>query len=174
MVWEPSAVEASLIATTVTLIGILITNQAKVSEFRQQWINALRDDAATLVTHSLIIHAADAEDDIDDSYLKVHQTTARIRLLLNPKEDASQEVIVAMNSVRDANHHATEFKEMNECINEFTVAVQKVLKSEWKRVKYGEPLYRSIFIIAVLGVLASLSMYLHQRFGLFLPLVPLH
>ena len=64
MVWEPNAVEAGLIATGVTLIGILITNQAKVSEFRQKWIDALRDDAATLITHTLIIHAASAEDDL--------------------------------------------------------------------------------------------------------------
>ena len=81
MTWQPTAVEVSVIATIVTLLGILITNQAKVSEFRQQWINALRDDVATLITHSLILHAADGETDADESYLQVHQTSARICLL---------------------------------------------------------------------------------------------
>jgi hypothetical protein len=61
MHWVPSTVEAALIATAVTIIGILITNQAKVSEFRQLWINALRDDAASLISHTLIIHAADTK-----------------------------------------------------------------------------------------------------------------
>jgi hypothetical protein len=165
MTWEPTAVEASVIATVVTLLGILITNQAKVSEFRQQWINALRDDVATLITHSLILHAADAEDDTDESYLQVHQTTARIRLRLNPEEAASQEVIGAINEVREANHHATDFDEMNQRINVLTVAVQKVLKKEWKRVKYGEPLYRVVFVVAVVAALLSLYAYLHQRTG---------
>lgn len=67
MNWIPNTEEASSIATAVTLIGILITNQAKVSEFRQLWINALRDDAATLISHTLIVHGAHAGDNIDCS-----------------------------------------------------------------------------------------------------------
>src|SRR5271166_1102612 len=171
MAWEPSAVEASLIATAITLLGILITTQAKVSEFRQQWINALRDDVAALITHSLILHAANAEDDTDESYLQIHQTTARITLRLNPQEDATKEILAAMNEVREANHRATDFAEMNQCINELTVAVQKVLKKEWKRVKYGEPLYRVVFLLAITGALLSLCMYLHQKFGWSIHLV---
>jgi len=165
MGWEPSAVEASLIATAITLLGILITNQAKVSEFRQQWINALREDIAALITHTLILHAANAEDDTNESYLQIHQTTARTILRLNPEEDASKEVVAAINEVRAANHRATDFAEMNQRINELTVAVQKVLKKEWKRVKYGEPLYRVVFLLAITGSLLSLGMYLHQKFG---------
>src|SRR5271170_4253357 len=105
----PNAEEVALIATAVTLIGILITNQAKVSEFRQLWINALRDDAATLISHTLIIHTAKAEENIDESYLQVHQTTARIRLRLNPDEPKTKKIIAAMNNMRDANHTETEF-----------------------------------------------------------------
>ena len=173
MTWQPTAVEVSVIATFVTLFGILITNQAKVSEFRQQWINALRDDVATLITHSLILHAADGETDADESYLQVHQTSARIRLRLNPKEKPSQAIIAAMNEVREANHRATDFAEMSECIDVLTVAVQKVLKKEWKRVKYGEPLYRVVFLAAIVAALLSLFVaallslyaYVHQRTG---------
>jgi hypothetical protein len=165
MTWEPNAVEVSVIATIVTLLGILITNQAKVSEFRQQWINALRDDVATLITHSLILHAAEAEDDTDESYLQVHLTSARIGLRLNPKEKPSQAVIAAMNEVREANHHVTGFDEMNQSINALTVAVQKVLKKEWRRVKYGEPLYRVVFLVAIIAALLSLYAYLRQRTG---------
>jgi len=165
MTWQPTAVEVSVIATIVTLLGILITNQAKVSEFRQQWINALRDDVATLITHSLILHAADAEDDTAPSYLQIHLTTARIRLRLNPEEEPSQDVIAAMNEVREANHSATDFAEMNECINVLTVAVQRVLKNEWKRVKYGELLYRIVFLAAIVAALLSIYAYVHQRTG---------
>ena len=54
------AVEAALIAGGVSFAGLLITNQSKVSEFRQTWINALREDVATVITHALEIHAAKA------------------------------------------------------------------------------------------------------------------
>jgi len=157
MSWEPNTVEAGLIATGVTLIGILITNQAKVSEFRQKWIDALRDDAATLITHTLIVHAADAQDDIDGSYTKIHEATARIQLRLNPKEASTEEIVIAMNEMRNANHYATEFSELNERVNEFTRAVQAVLKNEWKRVKWGEPLYRWVFGAVVLGMITFLT-----------------
>ena len=139
------------------LIGILVTNQAKVSEFRQLWINALRDDAATFISHTLTIHAAGLEDNVDESFLQVHLTTARIVLRLNPKEKKTKAVIVAMNEMRNANHTATEFSELNERISVFTGAMQNVLRTEWRRVKWGEPLYRGVF--AALVIVLALSLY---------------
>jgi hypothetical protein len=164
MNWIPSAEEAALIATAVTLIGILITNQAKVSEFRQLWINALRDDAATLISHTLIVHAAHAGENNDESYLQIHQTTARIRLRLNPDEPKTKKIISAMNNMRDANHAATEFSVMNQRVDEFTKAVQNVLRSEWRRVKWGEPLYRIIFVLVAVGMLLSFTAILHRSY----------
>jgi hypothetical protein len=161
MFWEPSTIEAALIATGVTLLGILITNQAKVSEFRQQWINALRDDAASLITHTLMLHGSTAEND-DESYSQLHQTTSRIRLRLNPKEENTLAVIAAMNNMREANHSMAAFPEMNQYVDEFTVAVQKVLKTEWRRVKFGEPLYRVIFLLVILSAMFLLGSFLYQ------------
>jgi hypothetical protein len=164
MDWIPNTEEAALIATAVTLIGILITNQAKVSEFRQLWINALRDDASTLISHTLIVHAAHAGENIDESYLQIHQTTARIRLRLNPDEPKTKKVISAMNNMRDANHAETEFSVMNQRVDEFTKVVQNVLRSEWRRVKWGEPLYRVIFFLVTLGMLLSFGVILHKSY----------
>lgn len=164
MNWTPSAEEAALIATAVTLIGILITNQAKVSEFRQLWINALRDDSALLISHTLIVHAAHAEENIDESYLQIHQTTARIRLRLNPDEPRTKKVLSAMNNMRDANHAGAEFSVTNQHVDEFTKAIQNVLRSEWRRVKWGEPLYRTIFSLVAAGMLISFAVILHKSY----------
>jgi hypothetical protein len=164
MNWIPNAEEAALIATAVTLIGILITNQAKVSEFRQLWINALRDDAATLISHTLIVHGAHAGDNVDESYLQIHQTTARITLRLNPDEPKTKRIISAMNNMRDANHAETAFSVMNQHVVEFTRAVQNVLRGEWRRVKWGEPLYRIIFFLVAVGMLLSLIVILHKSY----------
>lgn len=172
MAWVPNAEEAALIATGVTLIGILITNQAKVSEFRQLWINALREDAATLISYTLKLHAADAEDDVDDSFLQIHQTTARITLRLNPDEPKTQQIIAAMNNMRDANHAVTEFTVMNEHVAEFTKAMQDVLRTEWRRVKWGEPLYRVIFILVAIVMLISFCVVLYQSTPWLTHLIP--
>jgi hypothetical protein len=151
--WEPNTIEAGLIATGVTLIGILITNQAKVSDFRQQWINALREDAATLVTHTFVVYSAKAGENIDDSYIQLNQVSARIRLRLNPKEKDTDAIITAMNKMRDANHSSVDFTKLTEYVNEFVAAIHKVLKKEWRRVKFGEPLYRIVFAAVMLGLL---------------------
>lgn len=163
MPWEPNTIEAGLIATGVTLLGILITNQAKVSEFRQKWIDALREDAAILVTHTFAIYGAKAGQNVDESFIELNQSSARIRLRLNPKEKETHAIIAAMNKMRDANHTVSEFPKIAEHVNEFVVAVQTVLKKEWKRVKYGEPLYRVVFILVIVGVLFFLISLLHQH-----------
>jgi hypothetical protein len=70
-----------------------------------------------------------------------------------------------MNNMREANHHAIEFAEMNQRINEFSEAIQKVLKKEWTRVKFGEPLYRVVFILVAAGLLLSASVFLQQNYS---------
>jgi hypothetical protein len=162
--WEPNTIEAGLIATGITLLGILITNQAKVSEFRQKWIDALRDDAAMLITHTLMIHAASKDDDIDESFVQVQQTIARIRLRLNPKEPRTEAVVAAMNEMRAANHaeNEVEFAVLNQRIDAFTNAVQDVLKTEWKRVKYGEPLYKWVLRLVIASVVVFAIAYVHS------------
>ncbi len=35
------------------------TNRAKVSDFRQKWIDALREDAATLITHTFFVRGVE-------------------------------------------------------------------------------------------------------------------
>ena len=41
------AVVAALIAGTVSLLGLIISKEQKTSEFRQAWIDALRNDLIT-------------------------------------------------------------------------------------------------------------------------------
>ena len=72
--------------------------------------------------------------------------------------------MTAMNEMRNANHYATEHDELNERINTFTVAVQNVLKKEWKRVKWGEPLYRSVFVLVTVGMLLFLGDILYHGY----------
>lgn len=161
MSWMPDAVGAALIAGGVSLAGLLITNQSKVSEFRQSWINALRDDVATLITHALEIHSATTITDGNPSFAKVQEATARIQLRLNPKEDESIVLISAMGGLRQAIHSNTTFEQVNAEVVKLTEATQAILKKEWRRVKTGEPFYKWTrrLLVATLAVLAAVTIY---------------
>lgn len=166
--WVPNAIEAGLIATAVTLLGILITNQAKVSEFRQKWIDALREDAATLVTHTFFVHGVklreETDADLSESYIQINQVSARIRLRLNPEEKESRVIISAMDKMSNAGHHVSQVLNVAQYEREFEAAVQVVLKKEWRRVKWGEPLYRTVAILVIAGVLFFLINVLRQHY----------
>jgi hypothetical protein len=52
------AVAAALIAGLISLLGLIISKEQKVSDFRQAWIDALRSDIAAVITHAQSIHGA--------------------------------------------------------------------------------------------------------------------
>jgi hypothetical protein len=69
-----------------------------------------------------------------------------------------------MNKMRDANHTATEFDFMNERVDVFTKAIQDVLRNEWRRVKWGEPLYRIVFCLVTFGMVVSFIVILNKSY----------
>jgi hypothetical protein len=152
MQWMSNAVGAAIIAGIGSFIGILITRQSKVSEFRQEWINSLRTEVASLISHAFTIYDWDGKksDRFDVAFAEVHRLTALITLRLNPKEPESLALIAAMNDLRESIHTAdAKFELINTKVNALTSTTQKVLKTEWRRVKRGEPLYRWCFRITV-------------------------
>ena len=177
MVWEPNAVDASLVATVAALLGVLVTNQGKVSEFRQKWIDALREDASALVTNTYFVAGARLRGNveasrIDESVIQINQVSARIRLRLNPKEKQTDAILAAMNKIETVNQGAAALLDLVKYVDEFVAAVQKVLKKEWRRVKWGEPLYRGVFVLAIVAVLLSVLAFMHQNFNWHIAFIP--
>ncbi len=131
MAWLPDAVEAALIAGGVSLAGLLIANQSRISGFRQEWINGLRDDVASLVAHALEIQSGKSPTKLGDEsnplFGKSHEVTARISLRLNPEEDESKAINKAMNDLRDVIHSPAGFDEVSLKANELIDATQAVL-----------------------------------------------
>jgi hypothetical protein len=171
--WLPDKDEVSVIALGVTVTGTLISNQSKISDFRQQWINTLREDAATLIAHTFVVYAASAGENLNESYLQLHQTSARIRLRLNPEEKRTLRVIAAMNEMRAANHTAPppDFSVLTGRVEEFAAAMQAVLKSEWRGVKWGEPLYRIVRVLVMTVALIWFAVFLWRSFPSILHLM---
>jgi hypothetical protein len=173
MPWLPDAVATALIAGWVTLAGFLITNHLKISELRQKWIDALRDDVALLITHALEINFAGTAEEVHPSFAKVNEASARIELRLNPKEDESLAMLIAIANLRESVYSRTAFEQVNAKVQELTRATQVVLKKEWQRVKDGEPLYRwTLRMVAAVFVVLLVTLFIQNKDLLYFLLHP--
>ena len=95
--------------------------KAKIAEFRQTWINNLRDAMAKLMGQGLGAHAPS----------DVIEATAKIQLLMNKNDDRypqltkfMKEYVIAMKS-GDQRYDSSEFIEL----------CQDILKNEWEVLK---------------------------------------
>ncbi|MBU4485699.1 MAG: hypothetical protein KKD38_02100 [Candidatus Delongbacteria bacterium] len=149
----------ALIAISGSFIGLIITKESKISEFRQKWIDNLRDDISKLMgslcefsTSRLITNhsSGSPETEKDKQFIQnnlqvikeIFTLLHRITLRLNPKKDIQLinvlnqiEVLLTEPSMLD-NEKCFEF-----VTNDLKLQSHDLLKREWERVKKGEPFY---------------------------------
>ena len=164
------AVSAAVVAGAVSFVLSVLSKEQKTSEFRQAWIDNLREDlanfASVVVIHDIILARMNRGEDLKSIESAVGATAiadfktieiARLRILLrlNPLEHATlierMDAIYSLTADEEFGSPGT----LKQLISEFTEEAQRVLKSEWKRVKRGEPTFRvtkwaSIVITAIL------------------------
>lgn len=172
------AIVAALITGLLSLLGLIISKEHKVSEFRQDWINSLRSELASLISHANAIHGAGAaalgsEADIWKvvryDFVGINLAAANIRLRLNPKEKEAKAVLEKIENLEKLLEpgRSMDYSEMNRVEKELVAEAQMLLKNEWMRVRRGEAAYRfskaAAFII-VLGGLFSLMVLTVTRF----------
>jgi hypothetical protein len=168
------AIVAALITGLVSFLGLIISKEQKVSEFRQAWIDSLRSELAALISHANAIHgagtaalgsASEAWKVVRDDFVGINEAAANIRLRLNPKEKAAKAVLVKIENLEQllAPGRAMNYAEMSRIEKELVAEAQVLLKNEWLRVRRGEAAYRfakaAAFIIVFGGlvVLAGLA-----------------
>lgn len=146
----------TVVAALVSVLGLIITKEQKVSDLRQAWIDELRNDLALYVSYLNAMHSSlwaggsyqhgsspeEAWRVSKEDYSGANRTLARILLRLNPKEHVTLvELIKALDSEfypgRLPNPESLDRLE-HDTVSE----AQAVLKMEWERVKRGEPIYR--------------------------------
>lgn len=151
------AVLAALITSSISFVNLVISKDQKTSDFRQSWIDALRDDLSKMIGHIFNISAVvdyyiwkykDDKDKAMEEVVKVagpnialvSELYHRIILRLNPKDDKDLvEAVTAlydMLSVIETNMIKQE--EIDKTSARITELSHKLLKKEWKRVKRGE------------------------------------
>jgi hypothetical protein len=161
---------AALIAGGIAHSNLIISKEAKTSEFRQAWIDALRAELAIFFastrTMARAAQEARAYHAQEDSKLRevnakfhisgekiteirhaVADTFYKIKLRLNPQEpDHVQllnqlEALAAIQNAYLANADA-DIESIFQVAQDAADQAARVLKGEWKRVKVGEPVYR--------------------------------
>jgi hypothetical protein len=142
-------ISAAVVAGSIAFLASVFTKEGKTSEFRQAWIDGLRNDIAEFVSafYWLSDQAPLIEGDTDEGlkqlkeeFLKAELMQARIELRINPKEHA--DFVKALRGlVRIESFTFGESESRDAAVEEFVVQSQKLLKKEWKRVKRGEPAY---------------------------------
>jgi hypothetical protein len=180
----------AIIAGAFSLLGLVISKEQKVSEFRQIWIDALRNDVAELIAYANIIHAAllrfakqpnrDADQFLEknsENYIKVNSASSRIKLRLNGKEKESELLLNHISTLeallgKEPEKLADSQEEIEPINKRIQTGARRVLKSEWQRVKRGEWQYRvakSAAIALTLAALFSASLAVRSGFhlGLF-------
>ncbi len=159
-----TAIAAALVGALASFLGLIISKEQKVSEFRQVWISSLRTELADLIAYA--IAALEAVDDKDkrNHLIMLNRATANVRLRLNAAETQHIEVLGLILELEKffMTSNVCE-KDLNKLLKELAQKGSNLLKSEWERVKQGEDIYRlvtawslSIFI-AIFSVLIYFS-----------------
>lgn len=148
-------ISAALIAGFFSLLSLIVSKEQKVSEFRQQWIDNLRqeisDHIAALISLSTIFETAqNIANNVTEVESNLRQrvtaTYTSIKLRINPEDSntnirtLNQEVLRLLDEER-ALFNESKWREARLKCNEITSASIPMLKEEWKRVKKGESVY---------------------------------
>lgn len=147
-------VVAAIITASAGVAGYFLSKGHKVSEFRQDWINALRDDLGILISRSaalISLNAAGFESGLEhwkvgrEEFVEIGSASARIRLRLNHAEDSAVELLKCIDRLerrvpQGGDQGAESFIAIEAAL---IAAANVVLKEEWNRVKLGEFRYQS-------------------------------
>lgn len=159
-----ATVVAALIAAAISFVNLTLTKEQKTSEFRQVWIDALRQDLASFFATARAFARASqerlafgggskggaplaiTEEKISDLRYQIAETRYRIQLRLNPKEAEHQELLRMMQVAIEKQQQMLAGKsDTDSILQAIEVAANfapQILKTEWERVKHGELPYR--------------------------------
>lgn len=170
------AIFAAIIGALISLVGLIVTKEAKISEFRQGWIDSLRSELSSFMsnvnavmdTRGLTFDDNNKRFDMVQPYTsKLNEAYYMVAFRLNAGEDASKKLKACM--VRILKMVATagplDVNAFEQSRIDFINGSNKLLKDEWKRVKRGEPVYRvtrwiaaiAVVVLLVIGAAAVLS-----------------
>lgn len=168
------AIAAATIAGGISFISTVLSKDQKTSEFRQTWIDGVRDDISEFVSRIEVVTAFlavkhlqnPASDKLELLLSKsgdIQEASARyyrLQLRLNP--DEHKNLLDKLSIVYDALSKLDlicDRQQIGSLTQQIIFEAQVSLKTEWKRVKRGEPAFyitKSVSLGIVFFAFASL------------------
>lgn len=142
--WIPLIAAFGVGSIIAAIVGWVSAKAVSISNHRQDWINALRDDIALYlmevdVLHfrmTKIFHGPATTDDLEkqqDARNSAMMAYRRIRMRLNMTETPSVKLAEALNELMTIKSNVADDARMEAVINASSI----VLKQEWAVTKYG-------------------------------------
>lgn len=155
----------SVIGASAATIGVVVAKDTKVSEFRQAWVDALREDISRFVALAFALNAVQrslAEQASDtptsEAYaalvLEMNQVLTRIRLRLDITKTPHKSLDTLCGKLVFVSAQPNQLLVVSEKAEDLCAAARAVLDEAWTRVKRGERRFRWTFYLAG-GTLAS-------------------
>jgi hypothetical protein len=119
--------------------AIIQARASSISNNRQQWINSLRDEVTGFLTDADMLFVVQNDmaisDERNEQFLRIGRALRshifKVRLLINPTEGESCQLVEMMTEVRNVGGLTDEARER------IVSHTQAILKTEWERVKSG-------------------------------------
>jgi hypothetical protein len=167
---------AALVAGGIARANLIVSKETKVSEFRQAWINSLREDLAALFSNTRTVcrslqeyrwpNPSHAElfnfprEKIVEARHAAGETFHRIRLRLNDGQEDHKELRRLLSTMMQATQDYIEDIDIPvslpiEAVENAAQYAEVVLKSEWETVKRGEIAYQSAVRMTKLALNSS-------------------
>jgi hypothetical protein len=175
----------AFVAGAFSLLNLTVSKENKISDFRQAWIDALRDDIATFVAQSQWIYTQVGEHvygnnpdyanylaSVKDTMMAMNQASTRVKLRLREEERNPKALMEGMKKLQDyLERPPTSRDALSEAFRDSSREVEiyaaLILREEWSVVKTGEKGYRIAKWLANLCIALSIAMLFLLVFGYF-------
>ncbi len=164
-----SSLVVAVIGAAAAGLGLVISKENKISEFRQTWIDGLRSDLSELMAYHC---QRDGEYDpkiINQSIDKVNLFSSNIKLRLSSDKPTKYETAL-LDLISSEMLGRQPKLPMIVMQKRYYLYSSKILKEEWNRVKKGEGKYRVCSLISggtLLLCAIFLIIYLISHWGKF-------
>jgi hypothetical protein len=164
------AILAACITGTVSFVSLVISKEQKISEFRQAWIDAFRQELSefssqarrlsaeetpinlkALSSETAQIEARNEEllrpDPFHENRQRMAQAYYALRLRLNPSESDHKALLKHLDNIYRILYESAEsimFSRVVSELDSLAVVAQEILKREWIRVKVGEKGFQTV------------------------------
>lgn len=145
--WLPlgSLLVAALALIVGPLVTLRISQRQTLAPMRQKWIDNLRDRVAEFVAVASWLYRhgyglgpkdqSSADVEINQQSVRLVHLANHIELMLNPREADHNELLRALESVRQTACEQSRLSEFPGAVQALNALCKKILKAEWNRVK---------------------------------------